>query len=60
LLAFADNEEEEEERENGDGNVAISAAPLDGDDVPANDDEEEVVDDGDAMANTLADGVSEE
>ncbi|XP_066336363.1 putative auxin-responsive protein IAA29 [Miscanthus floridulus] len=56
----ADNAEEEEERENGDGNVAISAAPLDGDDVPANDDDEEVVDDGDAMANTLADGVSEE
>ncbi|EES09626.1 putative auxin-responsive protein IAA29 [Sorghum bicolor] len=58
----ADNEEEEEDRENGEDNVAaISAAPQDGDDTPANDDEDdEVVEDGDAMANTLADGVSEE
>ncbi|KAG0529471.1 hypothetical protein BDA96_05G101000 [Sorghum bicolor] len=57
-----DNEEEEEDRENGEDNVAaISAAPQDGDDTPANDDEDdEVVEDGDAMANTLADGVSEE
>ncbi|KAF8781322.1 hypothetical protein HU200_000585 [Digitaria exilis] len=51
----ADNEEEEEDRENGDDNAATSAAPLDGDDIPANDDE--VPHSGDA---TAADGASEE
>ncbi|OEL23876.1 putative auxin-responsive protein IAA29 [Dichanthelium oligosanthes] len=54
----ADNEEEEDDRENGDDNAATSAPPPDGDDIPAND--EEVADEGDAMASTPADGASEE
>ncbi|KAJ1275378.1 hypothetical protein BS78_05G131200 [Paspalum vaginatum] len=53
-------ENEYEEEENGDDNAATSAAPRDGDDIPANDDE--VADDGDAMAlaTGAAAGVSEE
>ncbi|KAF8760597.1 hypothetical protein HU200_010001 [Digitaria exilis] len=54
----ADNEEEEEDRENGDDNAATSAAPLDGDNIPANDDEGPH--NGDATASTAADGASEE
>ncbi|CAL4988660.1 unnamed protein product [Urochloa decumbens] len=54
-----DNEEDQEEyRENCDDNAATSAPALDGDDIiPANDDD--VADDGIAMASTPADGASQ-
>ncbi|CAN6362763.1 unnamed protein product [Urochloa humidicola] len=54
-----DNEDDQEDRENCDDNAATSAPALDGDDIiPANNDD--VADDGDAMASTPTDGASEE
>ncbi|KAL6658114.1 hypothetical protein ACP70R_003700 [Stipagrostis hirtigluma subsp. patula] len=54
-----DDDEEEEDGENGDGNDATSAAPVDGDDAPANDDG--VVDDEDDVVDVSADdGAGEE
>lgn len=48
-----------EDRENGDDNVAISTAPIDGDDIPTNDDDDEVVDVGDTKVVDAGDATTD-